>query len=440
MKKLFLLLLFILYSNVNAQWTFVSQVPANPNINTISVVNQNVIWVACDNKILQKSTNGGVNWMLRNNGLPTGNLYGISALDTSNCWVGTVSGSIYHTSDGGFNWALQFSLTGSFTNGIKMFNANYGVYQGDPPANGQPYQFRYTTNGGNNWILSPNAPIASNEFGVVNAWDWTDTSHFWIGSANTLANAVNSKVYRTSIGFGGGGWTSAVLPGTGGTAGLYYQAIAFSDVNNGLAGSNGGDIKKSTDGGATWQTTSNPPGILTFAAITMNSIKDGSGTIRMSLNDGVTNKCFRTTNLGAVWTEEILPALGQTNGIQHMQFLSPALGFAGCNLGVFLRYGNPTGININNNEIPTGYRLEQNYPNPFNPSTRINYSIPISSNVTIIIYDALGQEVKTLINEFKSPGNYSAVFTAASGLTSGIYFYTLTSDNFNETKKLMLVK
>ncbi|MEO8664723.1 MAG: T9SS type A sorting domain-containing protein, partial [Ignavibacteria bacterium] len=131
---------------------------------------------------------------------------------------------------------------------------------------------------------------------------------------------------------------------------------------------------------------------------------------------------------------------GQANGIQHMQFLSSLLGFAGGNLGVFMRYGNPSGISPVNSEIPSGYRLEQNYPNPFNPSTTINFSIPTSSNVTLKVYDALGQEVGTLVDEFKSAGNYSANFTAASALTSGIYFYTLTSDNFTATKKLMLVK
>ncbi|MEO8664722.1 MAG: T9SS type A sorting domain-containing protein [Ignavibacteria bacterium] len=96
-------------------------------------------------------------------------------------------------------------------------------------------------------------------------------------------------------------------------------------------------------------------------------------------------------------------------------------------------------ININNT-IPDNFQLEQNYPNPFNPTTTINFSIPASSNVKIKVYDALGQEVATLVDEFKSAGNYSASFTAASTLTSGIYFYTLTSNNFTDTKKLMLLK
>ncbi len=441
MKNQLTLLTTILITGASfAQWTVVSQIPTNPNINTISVVSQNIIWAACDANRLYKTTDGGTTWLLRNTGLPTGNLYGISALDTTTCWVGTVNGSIYKTTNGGSSWTLQFSLSGSFTNGINMFNANYGVYYGDPTGSGQPYQFRYTTNGGTNWLLSPNAPIAGNEFGVVNAWDWTDTARFWIGSANLAASAPNTKIYKTTAGYGGGNWTSATVSGTGGAQGLYYQAIAFTDNNNGLAGSNGSDIRKTTDGGNTWTTVTPPSGFTTFAAINFHGMKDGSNTIRVSLNDGLVYKVYRTTNLGTTWTEETLPALGQTNGVQHMQFINANLGFSGGNLGVFMRYGNPSGISNTSVEIPAEYSLGQNYPNPFNPSTKIDFSIPVSSNVSLKVYDALGKEVAVLADKFMNAGNYTAEYTATSGLNSGVYFYTLTAGNFSETKKLLLVK
>ncbi|MBK8554076.1 MAG: T9SS type A sorting domain-containing protein [Ignavibacteria bacterium] len=440
MKTIITLLFMILFANAHSQWFVQSTVPGSPNINTISIAGPGVVWVAGDNTALYKTTNGGLNWLQRNSGLPAGNLYGISALDTTTCWVGTVNGSIYKTTNGGFNWTLQFSLAGSFSNGIKMFNANYGVYQGDPTGNGQPYQFRYTTNGGTNWILSPGAPLATSEFGVINAWDWTDTTHFWIGSANTVANATSAKVYTTTNGFGGGGWTSATLPGVGGTAGLYYQAVAFTDVNNGMAGSNGSNIMKTTNGGVTWSTVTNPPGVTAFAAINMNGLKDGSNIIRVSLGDGVTNYLFSTTNLGTTWTQELLPPAGQTNGIQHMQFVDFHSGYAGGNAGTFMVYVGPSGISTVNNGIPGDFKLEQNYPNPFNPSTTINFSIPVSSEVSLKVYYLLGKEVASLVNEFKNAGNYSVNFNAGSNLTSGIYYYTISAGSFTSTKKLMLVK
>ena len=90
-------------------------------------------------------------------------------------------------------------------------------------------------------------------------------------------------------------------------------------------------------------------------------------------------------------------------------------------------------------EIPSNYFLKQNYPNPFNPSTKISYSIPAISFITLKVYDLLGNEVATLVNEEKPSGTYEVEFSAI-GLTSGIYFYKLTAGNFSETKKMILMK
>jgi hypothetical protein len=101
--------------------------------------------------------------------------------------------------------------------------------------------------------------------------------------------------------------------------------------------------------------------------------------------------------------------------------------------------GIPVGISINNNQTPNSYKLEQNYPNPFNPSTNIRFSIPKAGNVELKVYDVLGREVAVLVNEFKQAGNYSEVFEAGN-LSSGIYFYTIKSGDFKDTKKLTLIK
>ncbi|KUG25330.1 hypothetical protein ASZ90_004847 [hydrocarbon metagenome] len=90
-------------------------------------------------------------------------------------------------------------------------------------------------------------------------------------------------------------------------------------------------------------------------------------------------------------------------------------------------------------EIKYEFAVEQNYPNPFNPTTQINYSIPTNSIVRLIIYDILGSEVKTVVNEFQNAGRYSIDFNA-DGLSSGVYFYRLTSGQFSETRKLMLLR
>ncbi len=89
--------------------------------------------------------------------------------------------------------------------------------------------------------------------------------------------------------------------------------------------------------------------------------------------------------------------------------------------------------------VPKTYSLSQNYPNPFNPSTQIQFGLPKSGNVKLIVYDILGREVKTLVNEYRTAGTYQIAFDASS-LASGVYFYKIEANDFVQTKKMLLVK
>jgi len=104
-------------------------------------------------------------------------------------------------------------------------------------------------------------------------------------------------------------------------------------------------------------------------------------------------------------------------------------------------YGDTTVVSVEDEtpNLPTEFSLSQNYPNPFNPSTMIKYAISSGQYATLKVYDVLGNEVATLINEEKSPGTYEVEFTA-KGLPSGIYFYQLKAGRFIQTKKLVLLK
>jgi hypothetical protein len=98
-----------------------------------------------------------------------------------------------------------------------------------------------------------------------------------------------------------------------------------------------------------------------------------------------------------------------------------------------------TDVNDVPGATPVAYALEQNFPNPFNPSTKINYSIPTEGFVTLDVYNSIGQKVANLVSESKTAGTYTVNFDA-SDLTSGIYFYKISSGNFTETKKMILLK
>jgi hypothetical protein len=89
--------------------------------------------------------------------------------------------------------------------------------------------------------------------------------------------------------------------------------------------------------------------------------------------------------------------------------------------------------------LPTAYSLSQNYPNPFNPITTINYSIPKINHVSIIVYNAIGEEVVRLVDKVQSIGNYHVIFNGNS-ISSGVYFYQIKAGEYSETKKMLLIK
>lgn len=98
-----------------------------------------------------------------------------------------------------------------------------------------------------------------------------------------------------------------------------------------------------------------------------------------------------------------------------------------------------TGIGNIGKDVPTSFKLSQNYPNPFNPVTNIQFSIPENSFATLMVYDYLGREIQTLFSGLKTAGTYEISFNGST-LSSGVYYYKLTTDKFTETKKMILAK
>ncbi len=106
--------------------------------------------------------------------------------------------------------------------------------------------------------------------------------------------------------------------------------------------------------------------------------------------------------------------------------------------------GSATGISENNKNLLSDFNLAQNYPNPFNPSTTISYQIPKAGNVTLKVFDILGEEVETLVDEYKDAGVHSTLYFVNSSLPSGVYFYRLSAKgragSYVETKKMILIR
>jgi hypothetical protein len=166
--------------------------------------------------------------------------------------------------------------------------------------------------------------------------------------------------------------------------------------------------------------TEDGSGISKFTDLQENFLQ--SGTVHKSTLDGLP--------IGSlIWDDNLIASYNSESEWQTVQ----------------AAYSKLTGVKTTNNLIPQTYQLEQNYPNPFNPSTTINFAVPKSGNVSLIIYNVLGQKVRTLFNSGVKAGNFNATWDGKDNkgmsVASGIYFYRLSAgSDFVATKKMMLLK
>jgi hypothetical protein len=143
----------------------------------------------------------------------------------------------------------------------------------------------------------------------------------------------------------------------------------------------------------------------------------------------------------ATWTTTLDNAWVDANCHVNV-FVYFATGSLGTNTYVQQTYKEdviPLGIHNQNTKIPASFSLSQNYPNPFNPTTNIKFAIPKEGNVSLKVYDILGNVVTTFVDGYMKAGTYNAEFDGSS-LSSGIYFYQLNANGFSETKKMSLIK
>jgi uncharacterized protein (DUF2164 family) len=149
---------------------------------------------------------------------------------------------------------------------------------------------------------------------------------------------------------------------------------------------------------------------------------------------------LKTTNAGVNWYFQTFNANAMLTG---NYFTSADTGYVVGYYGVIYKTtdggGTLLGINTVSNQIPAHFLLSQNYPNPFNPVTKISFDIPKQSFVILKIYDMLGREVETLVNDVKAPGYYVVDFNG-SELSSGVYFYRFQSAGFTDIKRMLLIR
>ena len=401
LKRYFLILFlifFLLPSYSNAQWQQVLDEDTRYIFATDSTV-----YAGIDPFGLYRSSNNGQSWSM---------IYqasGISDIIIDNnimymCW----GNKLVKSTNGGYNWTDL--LITDHTYDVELYNSILiaGVYDSG---------VYVSTNYGINWSQS-------------NLQNITVRSLSRIGSKIYAATGESGIFVSTDAGMN---WsqTSFIIPDLL-KLGVHGSTIFVSVRYRGLFAS--------TDEGISWYQTELDSGNVNSIISYGNSVIVASSSL-LPEQHGI----LRSENNFQSWVplNEGLAPLQSAYSIDFNSnyFFAGLSGWiTGSKGGVFRRDRNQiSGITVVNTSIPDKYSLHQNYPNPFNPSTKISFAVSKTSNVRMLIYDHLGREVATLINEELSPGTYEKEFDG-SNLSSGIYYYKLITGEFSETKKMVLVK
>lgn len=349
-------------------------------------------------------------------------------------------GAFFQSTDGGKTWNKYgnvpqdcYYLTYSdFINAnTGMAIASIGVQKGNTVAD-----IIKTTNGGLSWnrLLSTNLAIDFKSICFVNdnlafatGYQYSDTS-------------VTGLVMKTTN--GGMNWTT-IMNDTN-----RYNKVFFMNNTTGFIAGNdysGAIILKTTNEGNSWNIIHRQDSIImegiNFYGESGVGIAYGE---KFYTGDNYQPVVLRTNNFGQTWSvqkiQDNYPTISVMAGAMVDKYNYYLAG------GTYLqgriyntKNGGSTSINNNTGSITSDYFLSQNFPNPFNPTTSIEFNLPVKSHITLKVYNGLGKEVIELMNEQKTEGRYEVKFDA-SNLPSGVYYYKLISDNFSDTKKMILVK
>ncbi|HMU44429.1 MAG TPA: T9SS type A sorting domain-containing protein [Ignavibacteriaceae bacterium] len=416
MKNIYYLIVIsctLFYSSLNAQWVQ-TNFPYSGTVNCLADGPNGVggknLFAGTEGGGVYLSTDDGTSWQAANNGL--GGSVAVRSIVISGLNVlAMTEGGIYYSTNSGSSWQAAAPISTELKCiAIKDSNFFAGTY--DPNGGGEVYR---STNNGTSWEIVY----------LTLMYRWV--SSLIISDSNIFAGTHGGlQGYIAQSSDNGTTWIRDTTYGGG-------DVIALGVIGtNTFAGTEGGGVYLSTDNGLSWNeaNTGLPANIqvLCFAVSGADIFAGtgGSGT-------------YLSTNYGTIWTEA---NKGLTNANVVSMVVSETNLFAAISgSGLWRRPLSEliTAVADQSNEIPTGFVLEQNYPNPFNPSTAIRFQVPNASFVNLKVYDVLGKEVATLVNEEKPVGNYEVNFNP-SNLASGIYFYTLQAGKFTETKKLILLK
>ncbi|RPI13602.1 MAG: T9SS C-terminal target domain-containing protein [Ignavibacteriae bacterium] len=370
-----------------------------------------------------KSTDKGLSWVQKNQGINDYNLYSILITPSGDMYVGSVNNGVYKSTDNGNQWLLS-GLTVNVKIRALIIDANGNIYAGSH---------------GHGIYRSSNQGAA---------WTNISTPDFVYSMAATSNGYV----------FAGSGNPEAIWRST--DNGMTFQQVTTGDHNFNTIIAKDDNLYSVTgnlDTDIPFQFNTDNPVSYKFVFssdqgdnwIIRSTFSNSSHGITLNQNNvlfiGKYINILRSTDGGYNFTQ-LSSGINQQSGI-IISLACDSTGFIylGETYGKVYRSTETTiGITSHSNTIPRQYKIYQNYPNPFNPATKIKIDVPQEAGnkkleVRLAVYDILGKEVATLVNEQLSAGSYEVEWNAYQ-FASGIYFCKLTANDYNETIPMVLIK
>lgn len=358
--------------------------------------------------LLINTTDGGMTWS--NCISPDNSGFYILKKHNNLIWA-TSQRTVYKSVDNGSSWLSVISVDDDFIRDIALRGENIiGIIYGKT--------LKISFNGGVDWTTKSFSNLNVSflkKLIIIEEKKWFLLAHGGIGEPTFVSTDI------------GGSWN---------LLNRNFTSMEFVDDKIGYAIDS--TIYKTVDGGNSWIEVNKTMKKNTYWTSTLFFLDESTGWIRSSSN------LYFTNDAGNNWVQE----LGFSGDPNYPEFSSINIlnrdnVWAVSSNGAILKMipGKASGIVQLKEHIPTFVKLYQNFPNPFNPETTILYTIPHAEHVTLKVYDVLGREVATVVDEFKHAGTYSSKLNTQNyKMSSGIYFYRLQAGNYSETMKLILLK
>jgi len=365
-------------------------------IYTLHIDSANVLYAGTSAGVY-RSTNGGIDWQTM--GLTSQNVLTVKR-HRGALFAGTFVAGLYRSTNNGATW----NAVGGFLGGVHSL-AELGQLLFAANDNG----LFVSSNGGTIWMgttmSNPNQrAIAASAAGHLYAGD------------------IDAVVYRSTD--AGATWTQ-ILDGMSTISDILVTKNDFIFVS--LQSFFNPGVLRSTDNGISWENVL-PSVVAGWFAV------NSEGHIFLSTYNSYV---YRSVDGGSTWQQ--LRTGMTTSSTLGIAVNDSGVVFVGTLNGQVYRSAQPTVSMVDHSEHPREFVLYQNYPNPFNPSTTIRFTIPDSRFTSLRIYNLLGEEVATLVNEVKQAGQYEVKWDA-EGLASGVYLYRLEAGEFRETKRMVLMR